>query len=446
MEQTLIDRIAGAVSQPDDPGYGEEIAGFNTAIVHTPDLVVAAASTADIVEAVLYAREQGLRVSVQSTGHTDQAIISGLLITTRRLDRLSIDPATKVATIGAGVRWGRVVAEAAEHGLFPIAGSSPTVGAVGYLLGGGLGPLARSHGFSSDYLIGATVVTGTGDVVEAGPDDHEDLLWALRGGKTGLGIVTEVRVRLVELRSLYGGALWFAEEHIETALRRWIDWTANADPSVTTSVAIVRFPDLDLFPPPFRGRRLLSLRFAYPGPEDEGARLVEPLRAVAPVYLDGVRLLPTTDVAQIHGDPAEPGPSAIRGMLLARADQDLATVILGFVGAGTNEPIVALEVRQIGAAAERDVDGGSAAGGRTAGFTLSFLAAGPLAFDPGFPATARRLTEAVGAWLSPETNINFLGRPESAEELARAWPPDVLARLAEIRKRYDPDGVFEYVL
>src|SRR5699024_5987064 len=123
----------------------------------------------------------------------------------------ALDAGSRVATIGAGVRWGAVVALGAEAGLAPITGSSTNVGVVGYLLGGGLGPLSRSHGFSSDFLRGATVVLASGEVVHASETENPDLLWALRGGKGGFGVVTSVEVELVPLPDLYAGALVFPE-------------------------------------------------------------------------------------------------------------------------------------------------------------------------------------------------------------------------------------------
>ncbi len=340
----LAERISGPVYVPGDAGYAAEIAAHNTATVHTPDVVVGVTSGADVVGAIRVAREHGYQVSVQGTGHgADAPIDAGILISTRRLDRLDIDAEARVATIGAGVRWGAVVAVAAEHGLAPITGSSPTVGCVGYLLGGGLGPLARSHGFSSDYLVGLTVVTGQGDLIDVDRVSHPDLLWAFRGGKTGLGIVVEVRVRLVALRTLYAGSLLFAEEHIGDVLRTWLGWTAHAHPLVTTSAAIVRFPPFDSVPPPLRGRRLLGLRFAYPGAIADGERLAEPLRAAAPVYMDMLGELPASEVARIHNDPPDPAPSWVVGMLLAGADHPFLDTLLHHVGAGTASPFMVSE-------------------------------------------------------------------------------------------------------
>jgi FAD/FMN-containing dehydrogenase len=439
---TLRSRLACPVHAPGEPAYVTEATGFNTAITHAPQAVVAVRSADDVAETVRVARELGARVSVHTTGHnTVGAIDSGILISMRALQDVRIDPAARIATIAGGAPWAPVVSAAAAHGLAPITGSSTTVGVAGYLLGGGVGPLARSHGFGSDYMTGMTVITGTGEQVDVDAGQHPDLFWALRGGKSGLGIVTEIRLRLVELPSLYGGALFFEEANIEKALRGWIDWTVNADPRVTTSIAIVRFPPLDVIPPPLRGRQLLALRVAYPGDATKGARLAAPLRALAPVYIDTVGALPAADIARVHNDPTDPRQTWARGMLLTQLDHAFASAFLAHVGSGVETPFVAAEIRHVDGATRQDVAGGSAAGGRGAAFTLGVVGGNPALFEV-MPAAFARLSEDVRPWIAKESNINFMARPLSDAHLATAWSPATFARLAEIRKRYDPDRVF----
>ena len=446
MPRALADRIQGTVLTPGEPGFAAEAAAFNTAVVHTPDVIVAAVSPEDVAETVRFARAEGRPVTVQATGHGAHTPISGgVLISTRRLQRLEIDPDSRTATVGAGVRWDAVLQAAAEHGLTAICGSAPAVGVVSYLLGGGLGPLARSHGFSSDYLVGASLVTGTGETIEVNEKQHPDLLWALRGGKSGFGIVTEARVRLVELSTVYAGALFFDTEHIEQVLRAWLDWTTIADPEVTTSVALVRFPDLEVVPEPFRGRHLLSLRFAYPGSDDEGARLAEPLRTAAPVYLDMLGELPVEQLGDIHSDPDEPGPGWNRGLLLDPLDQDFATAFLGALGPATDAPFLAAELRHLGSATAVDVPEGSAVGGRDAAFTLVLIGVpDPALFEAVLPQAGDRVAEAIRPWVHPRTNINFAGHPATTEEFESAWPIASLPRLAALRRRYDPAGLFPF--
>lgn len=442
----LAARIAGVVLEPSDPGYAEEVAGFNLAIRHTPALVVGAASSADVVEAVRYAAAHGLPVRVVATGHGDHVpVTDGVLLTTRRMAAVSVDPASRVATIAAGAPWASVIAAAAPHGLAPITGSAATVGAVGYLLGGGLGPLARSHGFSSDHVLDATVVTADGSVVEASPTGDADLFWAVRGGKGGFGVVTEVRVRLAPVESLYAGALTFDTPHVEAALRGWIDWTATAPDDVTTSAFLVRFPDLEFLPPHLRGRFLLNLRFAYPGSAAEGERLAAPLRALAPVDADAVGPMALTDVAQIHGDPTDPVPSWGWGTLLGPLDQQFATALTTQFHPASPLPFLGIEVRHLGGATRIDVDGGSAVGGRGAAFALHALGApDPSLHAEVLPRAAAGFADAIRPWIAERTNIHFISHVPTAAEFATAWSVETSARLAATRRRVDPRGVFPF--
>src|SRR5690625_2202961 len=142
----------GPVLDPTDDLYAETCAGWNLAWTQRPAAVVHAASENDVTHAVRYAAAQGLSVAVQNTGHgvTVTADEQSVLIVTKGLDQVSIDPQARTATIGGGVTWEPVLAAAQEHGLAPLLGSAPHVGAVGYSLGGGFGWLARKHGLAVD--------------------------------------------------------------------------------------------------------------------------------------------------------------------------------------------------------------------------------------------------------------------------------------------------------
>lgn len=437
----LRSRITGPVLEATDEGFAAEAAGYNLAVTHTPDVVVGAATAADVAAAVLFARELALPVHVQGTGHGSHApITEGVLVTTKRLNAVTVDPQSRVATIGAGSRWGRVISAAAPHGLAPVAGASTAVGVVGYLTGGGLGPLSRSHGVSSDYVRGFTVVTGRGETVEATADENADLFWALRGGKTGLGIVTEVRLGLVELPSLYAGSLLFENQHIEKVVRGWLEYTATASDLVTTSVVMLRFPPIDAVPEPMRGKNFASLRFAYPGELGEGKRLAAPLRSLAPVFIDSLGELPADEVGLIHNDPEGPAPAWSDGTLLSHGDDALATAALAAAGPGARIPFVAAELRHLGAATAVDVPEGSAVGGRAARYTFTLIAAPePSLFDKVVPEAAAKIFESLRPWVNDVSNVNFSGRGGAGTP---NWSADTAARLATVRAQHDPDRVF----
>jgi hypothetical protein len=442
----LRSRVTGPVLVGGDDGYAEESLAWIRNFTHTPHVVVGATNVSDVAEAVRFAAANHLAVHIQATGHGSHAAITdGLLITTRRLDEVTIDAEAHTATIGAGVAWDAVIAAAAEAGLAPIAGSSVTVGAVGFLLGGGLGPLVNSHGFGSDWVRSFEVVLASGDTVTASADDHPDLFWALRGGKGGLGVVTSARIELVELATLYGGSLTFDARDIDAALHGWVDYLETADPAVTTSVAVLRMPDLPFIPPPVRGRTLLSVRFAYPGDAVTGERLAAPLRALAPVYLDDLKQIPSAAIGTIHNDPPDPTVGWTSGRMLNAIDHALVTTLLEFAGADKQLPFVSVEIRQFGEAPATDVPGGSAVGGRGAQGSLNLVGVpNPELFAAVIPGAADALLGALSRWISPENNVNFASGFGSLAEYRGAWPPDTFARLDEIKKTYDPRGLLVY--
>jgi FAD/FMN-containing dehydrogenase len=443
---TLRSHVAGPVLVEGDEGYAEESLPWFRNYTHTPDVVVGAASAQDVVEAVKFAAAGGLPVRVQGSGHgAHAAITDGVLITTKRLDALSIDPETRIASFGAGLAWGTIVAEAGKHGLAPITGSSGTVGAIGFLLGGGMGPLVNAYGFGSDWVREFEVVLADGTLVTTSATEHPDLFWALRGGKGGLGVVTSAKIELVELPTLYGGSLTFDAPNIDAALNAWVDYLGTADPTVTTSAVVLRMPDLPFIPEPIRGRTLLSVRFTYPGDATRGEKLAAPLRAAAPVYLDQLGEIPASQIGTVHNDPPDPSIGWVTGRMLSGIDREFVGTLLGFAGADNQFPFVAVELRAFGSAQATDVPGGSAVGGRGAKGSLNLVGApNPDLFGAVIPGAANALLGAVAPWISPENNVNFASGFESVEEYRGAWPAATFERLAEVKKKYDPNGVFVY--
>ena len=112
------------------------------------------------------------------------------------------------------------------------------------------------------------------------------------------------------------------------------------------------------------------------------------------------------------------------------------------MGAGTDGPFLAAEVRHLGEAASRDVPGGSAAGGRGALFTLGLIGTNPADFAIVLPDAEARLVGDLAQWLSSEATGNFAPHPRVRRAVTAGPAPDVQAKLAALRRRYDPDGLF----
>ena len=447
---TLIDRlrgeVAGPVLTPGDEGYDEELSGFNLAVTHTPDVVVGLTSEDDAVAVVRAAAETGTPVRVLATGHgIPNPMQGGIVVTTKRMTGVSVDAEEQVAHIAAGTRWAEVIAAAAPYGLAPITGASDAVGCIGYTLGGGLGPLARTYGFSSDWARSFRVVTAAGEVLTASETEHPDLFWALRGGKGGFGIVIAMDFGLVELRTLYGGSVFFDAEHIAPALTTWAEWTNALPESANSSVVILRLPPLEFIPEPLRGKTVLSVRFAYVGDAADGKKLFQPIRNAGPTLIDAVGEMPASDIALIHNDPRDPTPAWDRGLMLDELDAEFIAAFLEVAGPDQQIPLIAVELRHLGGATERDVPEGSAVGGRSGACTLTLIGVpDPSLFEKVLPATVDGILGRLEPWVCEETTVNFSGGFALPGSYERSWPADVFAQLADVRSTYDPDALFPF--
>ncbi|NJC73927.1 FAD-binding oxidoreductase [Planosporangium thailandense] len=265
----LASQVSGPVYVPGDDGFDAEIAAWNLATAHRPLVAVGAADAADVAAAVGWAAERGLPVAVQATGHgAVAAAIGGVLVNTSRLDEVTVDPATRTARVGAGVKWARVIEAAAPYGLAPLSGSSSDVGAVGYTVGGGLGLLARRYGYAADHVRGLRIVTADGQLRDVDADEHPDLFWAVRGGKGNFGIVTSIEIDLVPVATLYAGGIFYPGAVAADVLHAYRAWTSSLPDETTTSVAILRLPPLPELPEPLRGQTVVHLRFIHAGDAD----------------------------------------------------------------------------------------------------------------------------------------------------------------------------------
>ena len=193
-------------------------------------------------------------IAVRATGHGPiRGVDHGLLIDTRAISTIAIDPARRTTTVGAGATWTQVLTKCAPFGLIPLCGSSPDVGVASYTLGGGLSPLGRRHGLAADRVHRIRLVPADGRLREITADTEPELFWAVRGGGGNIGVATELEFDLVPDDSLYGGALYLPGEAAPDLLAAFGRCTATAPDELSLSVAFITFPDLDPIPAPLWG-------------------------------------------------------------------------------------------------------------------------------------------------------------------------------------------------
>ncbi|MXM66884.1 FAD-binding protein [Streptomyces sp. HUCO-GS316] len=433
----LSERLSGRVLLPGDDDFAQELDGFNQITEHSPDLIAVVAGAEDVREAVAFAAARMMPISVQATGHgPSTAADGGLLISTRLMRDVSIDPATRTARVEGGAQWFEVVEAAAEHGLAPLNGSSPLTGVIGYTLGGGLGLMARKYGYAADRVTAVEIVTPDGRSHRATADQDTDLFWAARGGKGNFGVVTALEFGLVPVSRLYGGGLFFAGEAAAEVLHAWREWTATVPEDLTSSLALLRLPDVEAIPPFLRGRLTVHIRIAYLGSAEDGNKLVEPLRAAGPLVVDTLADMPYTRCGEIHNDPTEPIPYNERSMMLRELDEAAMDTLLTLAGPGADCIDLAVELRQLGGAVGRPPEVPNAVDHRDAAFALSTLS---------LPDNRPPLVvDGMAAWGTGRRYLNFLASPDTADLTESGYEPATFARLADIKAQVDPDNLFRF--
>jgi hypothetical protein len=432
----LAAQVKGQVLAPGDRGFTDATAGFQTAAQREPTVVVLAESDEDVAAAVRWATANDLPVAVQGTGHGLATMTEGVLVNMSRLTSVDINASAATATVEAGASWRQVVEPAARHGLAPLSGSAPHVCAMSYTLGGGMGHLARRYGYAADHVRSIDVVTADGEIRHVTAKSDPDLFWALRGGRDNFGIATRMEIELMPVERLYGGALFFDADRAADIVTAWHDWLGDAPDELTSSLAIVPFPDVPALPPPIRGKRVVHIRVAFLGSESDGAKLIEPLHEIGPRLMEKVTEIPYSESGTICNDPTDPMPYAGTSAMLRDLDADAIATLLD-----TAAPNLILELRQLGGALSRPPEVPNSVGHRDAAFALAMLTR----ITPNNEETAAAALDDLGRAMAPWTLgrcLNFTYGALPPEEVATAY--DVLdqQRLSELKGRYDPANTF----
>ncbi|MGW0802472.1 FAD-binding oxidoreductase [Nonomuraea sp. NPDC002799] len=416
--------VRGRVLLPGDDGFDQARRPWNLAVEQDVPAVVEAADAADVAALVRYAHARGLQVSAQPSGHGATGDLDGaILLRTGLLDEVSVDPRTRTARIGAGVRWGQVQRAAAEHGLTGLPGSSPVVSVTGYTLGGGLSWFSRAHGWAADSVTAFEVVAADGAQARVTAGSDPGLFWALRGGGGDFVLVTALEFDLYPAPALYGGRMSWTADRAADVLDAYRQITAAAPDRLTVWFDLLNFP---ASPP------MVAVDATYLGDPAEGRALLRPLEHLGGALSDSRGPLPITDLGSIAAEPTTPGPGLSHGDLLTALDDLTAKTLL----ATPIDPLLSVQLRHLGGALARPSD--SPHGPLTEPYAL-YLFGVPSTPDSAaaIRARQRRLLRDLAPAISGRKPYTYL-KPE--ESVADAFAPDVLARLRDIKRRHDPDN------
>ena len=427
--------LEGDVVVPGDPTWDEARQAWNLTVDQRPAAVALPVNAADVAAVVTFAREHDLRVAPQGTGHGASAmgdLSDTILVRMSSMRGVEIDPEARVARAEAGVIWIEVVEAAAEHGLAALAGSSPDVGVVGYTLGGGLSWLARKHGIGANQVTAIEVVTADGSFVRTDAENEPDLFWALRGGGGSFGIVTAIEFRLLPITEVYAGILWFPVERAAEVLNAWRAWTDDVPNEMTSVGRILQFPPIPEIPEPVRGQSFAVVQAIWLGDEAEGAKLLEPLRALGPA-MDTVATIPVTALSRLHMDPEGPAPGAGDGQLLDTIDRDFVDRVVEHT---VGSPLISVEIRHLGGEVARSRSDHGALGSFEGEYLMFAVGIAPTPeAKEVIEATVRELLDAIEPWAAEHTYLNFADSRRKAVTLFSSLS---YHRLRRIKALVDP--------
>ncbi|MFB4294008.1 LLM class flavin-dependent oxidoreductase [Nonomuraea sp. ATR24] len=413
--------LAGSAVEPGDPAY----AGVRSSYVWagSPGLVLRPATAGQVSEALTYAIGQDVPLAVRSGGHGISGRSTndgGIVVDVGALDGVEVlDRGRRLVRVGAGARWGDVARALAPHGLAISSGDYGDVGVGGLATTGGQGFLARSYGLTIDHVVGAEVVLADGRIVRAGPDEHPDLLWALRGAGGNMGVVTSFDIEAAELGDVVLGVFVHDAADLAGFLERWGRLVEDSPRELT--------PFLTVFPGGGAGSVMAQTLAVWAGDDaDAAVGALEPFLGAGPVLQQQAQLVPYAALVAPHHN-RHTGQAALRSRsaLADHLDAGLAGRLAALFATGDAHM---LQVRSVGGAVNDTPAGATAYAHRTQNFSVSAVMGAGDAW------------EGVGAqavYLSFETRTG-------EEVLARAFPPETLERLRRIKAVYDPRNAFRH--
>ncbi len=443
----LEETVRGGVLTPGEPGYDEARSIWNALIDRRPALIVQCSGAADVVDAVNFAREQGLDLSIKAGGHNvagNAVNDGGLVIDLSQMRGVHADPDTRTVRVQGGATWGDCDRETQLFGLAVPGGVVSTTGVAGLTLHGGLGHLRRKHGLSIDSLVSVDIVTADGQFRKASATENEDLFWAVRGAGSNFGVVTSFEFQAHRVGPMvFVGATFYPFQEASTVLSGWRDFMATAPEELSSLAICWSIPPAPPFPPELHGTPIVAVAAAYCGSVEEGEGVVQPLRELAEPLVDASGPWPWLGL-QSGFDAIFP-----KGELRywkSRSVAELSDEVIGEIVelAGRRPaPLTDIVIWHHGGAMTRVGETETSYSGRDAPFLVTAEAnwTDPAQNDEAI-AWAREVWDAMERYSTGNVYLNFPGFGEEKEELARAGYGVNYERLTELKAKYDPDNLF----
>jgi FAD/FMN-containing dehydrogenase len=437
--------LAGALITPDSAEYDTYRQVRDITLERHPLAIVRAADADDVAAAVRCARDRSLPLAVRSGGHSlaRQSTVDGaLVIDLGAMNRIEIDPDTGIARVGSGATSADLSEPAHAHGLALSTGDTSSVGLGGLVTGGGIGFMARKYGLTIDNLRSAQVVTADGRVVTASADEHPDLFWAIRGGGGNAGIVTELELQLAPVSEIVGGEIVLPASRV--VLRGFLEFAAAAPDDLTSIANLIQAPPFPHIPAACIGQTVLSILVCWTGAPDAmnaADTALAPLRALGQPIADTVRTMPYPALYDLTAHQVPPHGWALRSMFADALSDATLDASLRAVTQATS-PMSMIQLRGMGGAVARVGRDETAFAHRDQRYLLAIIG---IWLDPAQDAALHQhWTESLWREVRHEGDgvyVNFL-EEEGEARVRDAYPSATLARLAAVKRAYDPTNLF----
>lgn len=436
--------IAGNVVTPGSANYDEARTIHDPSADRRPMAIVQAANALDVATAVRFSRAHEYALAVRSGGHSlaGHSMIDGVVvIDLSGMRGVNIDATTATARVQPGATSGDLAGPAHAYGFALSTGDAASVGIGGLTTGGGIGFMVRRFGLAIDNLLSAEVVTASGDIVTASPDENPDLFWAIRGGGGNFGIITEFTFRLAPVGSVLGGALVLPAT--PEVLRGYLEYARHAPDDLTTITNFMHAPPAPFIPEDRIGEPVLMILAVWTGDEEEGQRVLAPLRALAEPVADTIEMMPYPAMYNYTAMASSPHMGIPRAMYAdAFSDSSIEAVFEAMAVA--TSPVSMVQFRPLGGAHNRVDAGATAYANRDRNYFFSVLGLWMDPAEDGEPH--RQWTEDLWTRVRSDANgvyVNFLG-DEGDARIHEAYPGTTYARLADAKAKWDPENVFRF--
>jgi FAD/FMN-containing dehydrogenase len=444
--QQFRSRFRGDVLTSADDGYDAARKVFNGAINRRPAVIARCSNADDVIQAVNFARDENLLLSVRGTGHNVAGYAmcdDGLVVDLSLMKKIDVDAAGRTVRVEGGCNWGEVNDALQPHGLAATGGFVSVTGVAGLTLGGGLGWLVRKHGLALDNLISARIVLADGRLVSASARENADLFWAIRGGGGNFGVVTSFEFKVHPVGSVLAGIVLHPAGNARAAISRWRDLEASAPDESTQGALLFHFPDDPSAPDVIRGSALVGLGGVYAGAPEEGEKILRPLRESGPPLIDTFQAMPY-NTAQRMADFL--WPSGLHGYwksayLTSLSDGAIDVIASYFERVPSSRTVIVIE-HNGDSVWDRVPDTDTAFGYRAWPYNFVVTSAWTEAGDTERNvAWTRDFFKAMRPFSAEGAYVNYLGGDEGIEGLRAAYGTK-LARLMALKTKYDPANLF----